>query len=79
MSHLILSHLSANNNRPEIVEHLFNGVAGNTEIVIAPRKKETALYPINGLPHPIRNSKKSVQPKQRIQLSLFEEVLHSQL
>src|SRR6267154_2864449 len=77
MSHLILSHLSANNNRPEIVEHLFNSVAGGTAIVVAPRKKETPLYHINGLPYPIRNSKKSVQSKQKIQLSLFEEVLHA--
>ena len=77
MSHLILSHLSANNNRPEIVEHLFNSVTGDTAIVIAPRKKETPLYHINGLPHPIRNSKKSVQSRQKIQLSLFEEVLHA--
>ncbi len=79
MSHLILSHLSANNNRPEIVEHLFNGVAGNTEIVIAPRKKETALHQVNGLPHPIQHIRKQVQSKQKIQLSLFEEVIHAQV
>jgi len=77
MSHLILSHLSANNNKPEIVDELFGRIAGNTAIVVASRKKETPLYHINGLPYPIRNSKKAVQSKQKIQLSLFEEVLHA--
>ncbi len=72
MSHLILSHLSANNNKPEIVEELFNSIASETQIVIAPRKKETALYHINGLPHPIHPNKKQVQPKHKIQLSLFD-------
>jgi len=79
MSHLILSHLSANNNRPEIVEHLFNGVAGNTEIVIASRKKETALYHINGSPGPISRRPALIKTKQKIQLSLFEETLHPTL
>jgi phosphoribosyl 1,2-cyclic phosphodiesterase len=35
MSHLFLSHLSRNNNDPEIVEKLFTGVAGNTKIIVA--------------------------------------------
>jgi phosphoribosyl 1,2-cyclic phosphodiesterase len=72
MSHLVLSHLSANNNRPEIVEHLFNGVAGNTAIVIAPRKKETALYHISGSPYPVSQRPVQVKTKQKLQLSLFD-------
>jgi predicted choloylglycine hydrolase len=68
--------LSANNNKPEIVDELFKSVAGNTTIVIAQRKKETALYHINGLPHPIQNGRNQ-QRKQKIQLSLFEEELRS--
>jgi phosphoribosyl 1,2-cyclic phosphodiesterase len=76
MSHLILSHLSANNNKPEIVDELFSRIAGETEIVIAPRKKETELYHISGLPHPIQRSQKSIQAKQKIQLSLFEEIIN---
>jgi len=75
MSHLILSHLSANNNKPEIVDELFSSVAGNTEIVIASRKKETPLYHINGsLPVPLQRLVNPGQPKQKVQLSLFEEV-----
>lgn len=46
MSHLFLSHLSQNNNRPELVEALFGEVAGNTEIIIASRHKETGVYSI---------------------------------
>jgi len=78
MSHLILSHLSANNNKPEIVEQLFNSVAVETEIIIAPRRKETSLYHISGS---LKNQKAKmpVQPKHKIQLSLFEDVQHQPL
>jgi hypothetical protein len=72
MSHLILSHLSANNNKPEIVNDLFRRVAGETEIIIAPRKKETALYPVHGS-LTIHKSRTSPTEKHKIQLSLFEE------
>jgi phosphoribosyl 1,2-cyclic phosphodiesterase len=66
MSHLILSHLSANNNKPEIVDELFKNAAGETEIIIASRKKETALYHIIG----IDNFNKT-QKTEANQLSLF--------
>lgn len=46
MSHLFLSHLSAQNNKPEIVEALFNKVADRTEIIVAPRDRETRVYHI---------------------------------
>ncbi|NOS90583.1 MAG: MBL fold metallo-hydrolase [Cyclobacteriaceae bacterium] len=46
MSHLFLSHLSKNNNTPEIVEALFKSVAGETQIIVAPRNEETELYTI---------------------------------
>lgn len=44
MSHLFLSHLSKNNNCPNLVEELFNRHAGNTKIIIASRFKETDVY-----------------------------------
>lgn len=70
MSHLVLSHLSKNNNRPEIVQQLFDAHAGTTKIIVASRYKETSLYEINGIStHIIDTSKLS---KQRLeQLSLF--------
>lgn len=71
MSHLILSHLSANNNKPEIVDELFNSSAGGTKIVIASRKKETELFHISGIENPLTLTPQ-VKVKQKQQLSLFD-------
>lgn len=46
MTHLLLSHLSKNNNRPELVHDLFNACAKNVTVAVASRYKETALYNI---------------------------------
>ncbi len=46
MSHLILSHLSQENNCPRLVEELFTRHADGTEIIVASRYKETPLYTI---------------------------------
>lgn len=48
MSHLFLSHLSRDNNRPELVRELFEKEAKGTRIVIASRDRETELYAIDG-------------------------------
>jgi len=50
LSHLFLSHLSKNNNRPELVESLFSGHAGETHIIVASRYQETQVYHIKGTP-----------------------------
>lgn len=47
LSHLILSHLSKNNNTPELVHELFTQHAGNTNVVVASRYEETAVYSIS--------------------------------
>jgi phosphoribosyl 1,2-cyclic phosphodiesterase len=44
MSHVILSHLSKDNNSPQLVEDLFNKHAGNTNVIVASRDNETKLY-----------------------------------
>lgn len=44
MSHLLLSHLSAENNHPDLVHALFTEHAGGIEIVVAGRMAETAVY-----------------------------------
>lgn len=44
MSHVLLSHLSKNNNCPELLEKLFSPHAGNTTVVIASRYSETPVY-----------------------------------
>ncbi len=66
MSHLFLSHLSENNNTPEIVHNLFSQVAGQTSIVIASRHKESGVYRIGG-----QLAGKISPLQERSQLSLF--------
>lgn len=67
---LVLSHLSKNNNRPEIVESLFAPHAGNTRIVVASRYAPTPVFCID-----IDAAAKAVKPagaeKKGRQLSLF--------
>lgn len=70
MSHLLLSHLSHNNNNPEIVSRLFQPHASKTKIIIASRYKETEVFVIdnNGAPANPVLKKAFVKPKQ---LALF--------
>lgn len=69
LSHLLLSHLSRDNNRPELVHELFSQHANGTEIIVASRYEESPVYHISGLPvsekQPVR-----VQAGQ-MQFSLF--------
>lgn len=44
MSHLLLSHLSRDNNSPDLVLDLFKRCAGDTEVVVASRDRETEVY-----------------------------------
>jgi phosphoribosyl 1,2-cyclic phosphodiesterase len=46
MSHLLLAHLSKNNNSPELVQQLFNTHAENVRIIIASRHQETEVFHI---------------------------------
>lgn len=72
LSHLILSHLSQNNNTMEKVRQVFAAHAGNTEISIASRYKETPVYEINThSPLPGKIPATSSVPKKANQLSLF--------
>lgn len=70
MSHLFLSHLSENNNRPEIVQRLFAPCAGRTQIIIASRYQETALYHIQSNGYAVRPFRSAIA-KPNLQLSLF--------
>ncbi|RZL31375.1 MAG: MBL fold metallo-hydrolase [Pedobacter sp.] len=47
LSHLFLSHLSKDNNCPDLVQRLFAEHANGTEIVVASRLQETAVYHIS--------------------------------
>jgi phosphoribosyl 1,2-cyclic phosphodiesterase len=48
MSHLLLSHLSQENNNPGLVRELFAKHVGNVVVTVAPRHKESAVYCITG-------------------------------
>ncbi len=71
MSHLLLSHLSKNNNTPELVEKMFKEFSGGAQIIIASRYHETDVYQVNSDGQTriakLRPSKK----KHEFQLSLF--------
>jgi len=71
MSHLFLSHLSRNNNTPKIVKDLFSPIAGQTQIIIASRNKETKLYHIRNVGRPAARPIKSDAQVLQQQLSLF--------
>jgi phosphoribosyl 1,2-cyclic phosphodiesterase len=46
MSHLLLSHLSKDNNCPILVQELFDKHAGKTKVVVALRTEETPVFTI---------------------------------
>lgn len=67
---LILSHLSKNNNSPELVDELFSKHAGETKITVASRYKETPVFRIEKRETPAKKNTIYTEPGQ-VQLSLF--------
>lgn len=69
---LILSHLSQNNNHPDIVTSMFSQHANGVKVVVASRHKETELFSIEK--NYVYRSAKTVKKLQenKAQLSLFE-------
>jgi len=65
MSHLFLSHLSKDNNDPTLVYNLFSTHANGTEVVVASRYQESALYHISG------SAANAQAPLVNLQTSLF--------
>jgi phosphoribosyl 1,2-cyclic phosphodiesterase len=77
MSHLLLSHLSKDNNDPKLVQDLFEQNTTHTQIVVASRFVETPVYHIQGdtqplaaIPQPVVIPRRTFQPAQ-VQLRLF--------
>lgn len=67
MTHLLLSHLSQDNNDPELVRGLFAKHAGETHVSIASRHEESAVYCINGAGEagdPYKNELEWMNPEQ---------------
>ncbi|KAB7730440.1 MBL fold metallo-hydrolase [Rudanella paleaurantiibacter] len=49
MSHLLLAHLSRDNNSPQVVANLFAPHLAHTQLVVASRYAETAVYQVSGV------------------------------
>jgi len=83
LSHLILSHLSQQNNDPHLVQHLFSAEAEGTRIVVASRTNESEVFHIQNTNHtffsPLKEEftqayfppKKAKKVMNENQLSLF--------
>jgi phosphoribosyl 1,2-cyclic phosphodiesterase len=59
MSHLLLAHLSRNNNSPELVHELFYRHAGKVKVIVASRYQETEVFHIQ------MNEEKEFQKKTK--------------
>jgi phosphoribosyl 1,2-cyclic phosphodiesterase len=69
MTHLLLSHLSADNNNPALVQRLFDAHASGVKVVVASRYEQTPVYDIRNA-----STADPVRPRQSpppFQLSLF--------
>ena len=71
MTHLLLSHLSKDNNDPQLVKKLFDEHAAGTEIIIASRYEQTNVYTITdqAISNPV-NKKRAIRLQTK-QLNLF--------
>jgi phosphoribosyl 1,2-cyclic phosphodiesterase len=68
LSHLLLSHLSKDNNSPALVQDLFSRHAGKTRVVVASRYNESEVFTITG-----KMDEGSVAAGSAAQMSLFHE------
>ncbi len=72
MSHLVLSHLSQENNCPQLVKDLFMRHADGTDIIVASRFKETPVFTIVHQPVNAHRPRVSEAASTGRQLSLYE-------
>ncbi len=70
MTHLLLSHLSQENNSPELAEKLFNKHANGTEIIVASRNEATKIFTVTSTVISQENSAAKIYPKP-VQMDLF--------
>jgi phosphoribosyl 1,2-cyclic phosphodiesterase len=72
MSHIILAHLSRDNNSPKLVHQLFQQHAGGVEVIVASRFEETSIYTITGTREPLNRGAAPVAINRPVQASLFD-------
>jgi phosphoribosyl 1,2-cyclic phosphodiesterase len=70
MSHLLLSHLSKDNNDPQLVKALFETHAAGTEIIVASRYEETAVFVVSSGPRSLNGTFPQVRSNHAVQLTL---------
>lgn len=70
LSHLLLSHLSKNNNDPKLVQELFDSHAEGVEIIVASRFQETAVYRV-GHTVAMQDMRKPLAEPKYFQTTLF--------
>jgi phosphoribosyl 1,2-cyclic phosphodiesterase len=74
MSHLLLSHLSQDNNSPQLVQQLFDAHAGHTQIIVASRYQESAVYQVQAT-----NDTATVPLPQRMEVKARVQPVYTQL
>ncbi len=73
MSHLLLSHLSQDNNSPHLVKELFTRHAKGTIVSVASRHIESTVFQITGVASSNSVSKSYVSPSKAVQMKLFQD------
>lgn len=63
MSHLLLAHLSKDNNDPRLVQELFEEHREDTAVVVASRYQETAVYHIQSYGEALTEVVRPVEPR----------------
>lgn len=71
MSHVLLSHLSKDNNCPILVKDLFTQHAGNTEVIVASRYNETEVFHITSREDNTYLNERRLSALRAVQTSLF--------
>lgn len=71
LSHLLLSHLSQDNNHPRVVLDLFQKYANGTQIAIASRHRESLVYQVTGTFAADEQSTSSAFQENYVQAKLF--------
>ena len=71
MTHLLLSHLSKDNNDPQKVQQLFTKNAGDIKVVVASRYQQTPVYTIESYTNKMATKSHRKVPVPTMQLSLF--------
>ena len=72
LSHLLLSHLSKDNNDPVAVQQLFEGHSTNTKIIVASRYEASEIFTLEHNPLLTRRSKLRQRLVPSIQMGLFD-------